>query len=85
MRIDLIVVARILDALYTEKKMKKTRLQLASRLNYPSFMKYLNWLIEKELVKITVDGKVEYIQLSEKGIESYEKLVKWVKEYMGKI
>jgi predicted transcriptional regulator len=63
--------------------MKKTPLQMAVRLNYQTFLDYLEWLKEHELVKIVVDNDgTEMIMLSPKGIEAYERLVKWIKEIM---
>ncbi|HDD33688.1 MAG TPA: hypothetical protein ENG30_00900 [Thermofilaceae archaeon] len=83
MRVSLIIVARIVDALYKEGAMKKTRLQMASRLNYPAFMRYLKWLEERGIVTLVERKDGEYITLTEKGLETYEKLVMWVREYLG--
>lgn len=82
MRVDLIVLARMLDALYGEGRMRKTRLQLASRLNYPAFKRYLDWMIEKGLVKIVETKEGEFVELTREGLESYEKLVMWVKKFV---
>lgn len=63
--------------------MKKTPLQMAVRLNYQTFLDYLEWLREHGLVKLVVDDDgTERIMLSAKGIEAYEMLVKWIKEVM---
>ncbi len=83
MRVDLLVVARILDALHEEGRMKKTRLQLYSRLNYPAFKRYLNWLTQRGLVKIEQDKDGEYVELTREGRQSYEQLVQWVKKYVS--
>ncbi len=83
MRVDLLVVARMLDALHEEGRMKKTRLQLYSRLNYPAFKRYLNWLTDRGLVRIVKERDGEYVELTEEGRESYEKLVEWVKKYVS--
>ncbi len=85
MRLDIIVLARILDTLYSEGRMKKTHLQMASRLNYPAFIRYLNWLVEKKLVRIVEDKDGEYVELTQKGRESYERVVLWLKEYIGRL
>lgn len=82
MRIDLIVLARMLDALYEEGRMRKTRLQLASRLNYPAFKRYLDWMVEKGLLRIVETEDGEYVELTREGLDSYEKLVVWVKKFV---
>jgi len=83
MRVDLLVVARMLDALHEEGRMKKTRLQLYSRLNYPAFKRYLNWLVNRKLVRIVKEKDGEYVELTEDGRESYDRLVEWVKRYVS--
>ncbi|MEZ0345182.1 MAG: winged helix-turn-helix domain-containing protein [Infirmifilum sp.] len=85
MRIDIIVVARILDVLYNEGRLRKTHLQMASRLNYPAFLRYLGWLEEKRLVRIVHDKGVDYVELTREGRESYERVVTWLKDYLGKL
>ncbi len=77
------MVARILDALHEEGRMKKTRLQLYSRLNYPAFKRYLEWLVERGLVRVAREKDGEYVELTERGRSSYETLVVWVKRYVG--
>lgn len=85
MRPDIVVVARMLDALYNEGRMKKTHLQMASRLNYPAFARYLEWLEEKGLVRVVESADGAYVELTAKGRESYEKVVLWLKEHLGKL
>jgi predicted transcriptional regulator len=81
---DLYVVARFLDVLWwNHVGMKKTHLQMAVRLNYQTFLKYLEWLENHELVKlITNDDGNDRIILSEKGVESHRRLVEWIEETM---
>jgi predicted transcriptional regulator len=56
--------------------MKKTQLQMSVRLNYQTFLKYLEWLKNCELVKVVTDNYGnDKIMLSEKGIESHRRLV----------
>jgi predicted transcriptional regulator len=81
-RPDLYVLARILERLWREEKpMLKTRLQLASRVNYDVFRRYLFWMSERGLVALenSVDGH-ERVLLTEKGGEAYRKLVQWINE-----
>jgi len=79
---DLYVVARMLERLWREEEpMVKTHLQLASRVNYDVFSKYLTWMIDRDLVKLvgSEDGH-ERVALTTKGQESYKKLVQWINE-----
>jgi predicted transcriptional regulator len=79
---DLYVVARFLDIMYRNgPAMKKTNIQMLLGLNYPRFMEYLEWLLKHELVMETVDEeRTERIRLTPKGIDSYHRLVDWIKE-----
>jgi predicted transcriptional regulator len=81
-RPDLYVVARLLERLWREEKpMLKTRLQVASKINYDVFRRYLSWMSERGLVTVEncLDGH-ERVQLTEKGGEAYRKLVRWINE-----
>jgi predicted transcriptional regulator len=62
--------------------MKKTNIQMLLGLNYPRFMEYLEWLLKHELVAGSLDEeqKVERTILTPKGIDSYHRLVDWIKE-----
>jgi predicted transcriptional regulator len=64
--------------------MKKTNIQMLLGINYPRFLEYLEWLLERELVaeKLDEDGKTERIILTPKGIDSYHKLVDWITEML---
>ena len=79
---DLYVVARFLDIMHKNGSgMKKTNIQMLLGLNYPRFMEYLEWLLRHDLVAETVDeDKAERIVLTPKGIDSYHRLVDWIKE-----
>jgi len=81
---DLYVVARFLDVLWWNRVgMKKTHLQMSVRLNYQTFLVYLEWLKNHELIKVvTSDDGNDRVMLSEKGMESYRRLVEWIKETM---
>jgi predicted transcriptional regulator len=83
---DLYIVARFLDILYRNgSPMKKTNIQMSLRINYPRFMEYLQWLLEHELVAEAVDEdeKSEKIALTPKGIDSYHRVVDWIKETLN--
>ena len=79
---DLYVVARFLDIMYSNgSAMKKTNIQMLLGVNYPRFMEYLEWLLNHELVEDSLDEeKTERIRLTPKGIDSYHRLVDWIKE-----
>jgi len=81
-RPDLYVVARILERLWREEQpMLKTRLQVASRVNYDVFRRYVSWMDGKGLIHIenSSDGH-DRISLTDKGEEAYRKLVQWINE-----
>jgi len=79
---DLYVVARFLDIMYRNgPAMKKTNIQMLLGVNYPRFMEYLEWLLKHGLASETIDEeKNERIVLTPKGIDSYHRLVDWIKD-----
>jgi predicted transcriptional regulator len=79
---DLYVVARFLEIMYNNgSAMKKTNIQMLLGVRYPRFIEYLEWLLEHELVAESLDEeKKERIVLTQKGFDSYHKLVDWIKE-----
>lgn len=76
------VVARFLDVLYTNGgAMRKTNIQLPVGLRYPRFIEYLDWLQLHGLVERADDEEgVELYRLSSKGVESYHRLVEWMRD-----
>jgi len=80
---DLYVVARFLDIMYRNgSAMKKTNIQMLLGVNYPRFIEYLDWLLKHDLVSEGFDEeeKSERIRLTPKGIDSYHRVVDWIKE-----
>lgn len=78
-RPDLYVVARFLERLWRDQRPhRKTDLQLAVRLNYSVYKKYLDWMEHKGLIVID-----ETISITPKGLETYRTLVEWIKETVG--
>jgi predicted transcriptional regulator len=78
---DLYVVARFLDIMFRNGSMKKTNIQMLVGVNYPRFIEYLDWLLQHELVAANTDEEgAERIKLTPKGIDSYHRLVDWIKE-----
>lgn len=81
-RPDLYVVARILERLYREGcPVLRTRLQLASRVNYDTFIKYLDWMMAKLLVDLVpMENGHDGVVLTPEGERSYGVLVRWINE-----
>ncbi len=81
-RPDLYVVARLLERLWREDgPILKTHLQVAARVNYDVFSRYLEWLRERGLVVlVSAEDGHERIRLTPKGQEAYRKLVQWINE-----
>ena len=81
-RPDLYVVARVLERLWREERpMLKTRLQVASKVNYDVFRRYVSWMDERGLVQVAEsDDGHSRISLTPKGEEAYKKLVQWINE-----
>ena len=80
----LYVVARFLNIMYNNGRHEKDDIQMLLGLNYPRFIEYLEWLSEHELVaeKLEEEEKTERIILTPRGMDSYHKLVDWIKETM---
>lgn len=73
------MVARFLERLWRDQRPhRKTDLQLAVRLNYNVYKKYLDWMEQKGL--IVVD---ETVAITPKGLETYKTLVAWIKATVG--
>lgn len=84
MKPDPYVVTRILERLWKNgSPMIKTRLQVASNVNYDMFRRYLAWMSEKGLVEVQSgpDGH-DRVALSRKGEETYGQLIRWVDEFI---
>jgi len=80
---DLYVLARFLDTLYKNgQPMKKTNIQMRMGLNYSRFSEYLDWLLAHGLVFKDDTGDVELYGLSPRGLDSYHRLVDWIRDTM---
>ncbi|HUR62450.1 MAG TPA: winged helix-turn-helix domain-containing protein [Candidatus Thermoplasmatota archaeon] len=78
-RPDLYVLARFLDSLWRDQRpRRRTDLQLAVRLNYTVYKRYLEWMERKGLVVVG-----EAISITPKGVETYKTLVTWIKDAVG--
>ena len=73
------MVARFLERLWRdERSHRRTDLQLAVRLNYNVYRKYLDWMQEKGLITVG-----ETVAITPKGLETYRSLVTWIKDTVG--
>lgn len=73
------MVARFLERLWRDPRPhRKTDLQLAVRLNYNVYKKYLDWMEQKELIVVG-----ETVSITPKGLETYKTLVEWIKDTVG--
>ena len=61
--------------------MDRTALATSTGLAYDKLIRYLSWLEEREFVRIDeTDG---YVLLTDRGVEAYDGLVKWIMDYVG--
>ena len=82
-RPDFYVLARILERLWRENApMLKTRLQLATNVNYDILMKYLAWMNQRGFVIFEMNAGHEMVVLTPKGNEVYAKLVRTMSEVL---
>ena len=81
-KLDLYVIARIIEALKTKRKMNKTALATSTGLAYDRLVKYISWMSDKGFVEIDNDGLVS---LTEEGIKAYDELVRWILKYVGQL
>jgi predicted transcriptional regulator len=72
-------VARFLDRLCRDRRPhRRTDLQLAVRLNYTIYKRYLEWMERKGLIEVG-----EAVEITPKGVETYGTLVAWIKDAVG--
>jgi predicted transcriptional regulator len=76
-RPDIYVMARFLEALWLKGmgQMRRTELQMAVRLNYDIYTKYLEFLVAKGLVSETEEGGERIIKITQRGVEAFKTLV----------
>lgn len=80
-RPDLYLVARIISTLYQEGSKQKTELSIETGFAYDRLVNYLSWMTEKNLI----NEEDSTIILTPKGYSTYDKLVDWIMEYVGKL
>ena len=79
---DLYVVARIVNALREKGPVKRTELSAMTGLSYDTLVKYVQWMEEKGFVKLDAQ---ENVTLTQEGFQVYDRLVKWILEYVGRL
>ncbi len=61
---------------------KRTQLAVATRLSYDALAKYVEWMNERGFIDVDTQGVVH---LTGEGNAVYDRLVKWIMEYIGKV
>ena len=79
---DLYVVARVISVLKEKGNMKRTELATATGVAYDRLSKYVDWMTQEGLLKIDAEGNISLTKL---GSETYDRLVKWILQYVGKL
>jgi len=79
---DLYVVARIVNVLREEGPMKRTQLSMTTRLSYDALVRYLEWMKQSGFVLLDDD---DVVHLTQEGLQVYDRLVKWILEYVGRL
>lgn len=79
---DLYVLARVIKTLKEKNRLNKTALATATGLSYDRLIKYLNWMTNKGFIKYDANDDVI---LTELGAETYDQLVKWILEHIGRV
>ena len=79
---DLYVLARVIKTLKDRGRTNKTALATATSMSYDRLVKYLVWMSERGLVQFDSNDDVYLTKL---GVNTYEELVKWILQYVGKV
>jgi len=82
---DPYVVARFFDRLQRSKtgSLKRTRLQVATGLNWSLFTRYLDRLLELGLLELEEEGNEILIRPTPKGRELYRQLLNSLEQLLG--
>ena len=79
-KLDLYVIARIIEALKEKKRLNRTALATVTGLSYDRLVKYLSWMSGKGFVELDEAG---FVYLTAQGRQAYEELVRWILKYVG--
>ena len=67
-RIDLIIVNKILDELYTNGRCKRTNMALICNMSYDRFIEYMRIMIALDLISIEIEKNCKYVNITSVGI-----------------
>lgn len=70
------VLSRIAEAFQKHGSVNKTRLHLASRIRWSSFDRYLQWMLDNDLVRVELESSGNRYLLTPAGIEMFEAVLK---------
>lgn len=79
---DLYVLARVIKTLKEKNRPNKTALATSTGLSYDRLIKYLDWMSKKGFIEFDSNDDVVLTKL---GAETYDQLVKWILEHVGKV
>lgn len=79
---DLYVLARVIKTLKEKGRQNKTALATATGLSYDRLIKYLSWMDAKGFINYDANDDVV---LTKAGAETYEQLVAWILEHIGRV
>lgn len=84
-RPDLYVVARFLEALWQpDVEYSRSQLQMAVRVNYDLFRRYLAFMEAKGFVIVAENAKgVAIVRITPRGREAHGELVHWIRRVLG--
>jgi predicted transcriptional regulator len=81
-KLDLYVIARIIEALKEKKDLNRTALATVTGLSYDRLVRYLTWMSEKGFVRLDEEGVVH---LTGEGSRAYDEFVRWILKYIGQL
>lgn len=82
---DPYVIARFFDRLQRSNtgRLKPTRLQVATGLNWSVFTRYLDGLLELDFLEVENEGKETFIRTTQKGRKFYHTLLEAIDQLLG--
>ncbi|MCL1976856.1 MAG: winged helix-turn-helix domain-containing protein [Candidatus Bathyarchaeota archaeon] len=81
-KLDLYVIARIIEALKERKHLNRTALATVTGLSYDRLVRYLSWMSEQGFVTLDTEG---IVHLTNEGQHAYEQLVQWILKHIGQL
>lgn len=83
-RPDIYVLSRLLDRLWKENgPMLRTRLQVATNVSYDNLIRYLEWMLVRELVMLNQENGHQTVTLTPKGRDAYRTVVLWINDMVS--